>query len=155
MSVDRVKDGLTRRALGQAAVGVATAGYGAAIAYPVVRYLLSGAASADEGIQVSEVSLGDPEAIKPGTGKNFAFGSKPALVVRDAAGQFQAFIATCSHHGCTVAMDAVAHLIRCPCHGGTYDPATGKNVGGPPPRPLTRLVAVVDGDKLIVRRAEG
>lgn len=153
MAVDEIRHLLTRRTFGRAVVGTATAGYGAAICYPVVRYLASGATIADEGLEVSEVSLGDPDGISPGMGKNFAFGSKPALVVRDAAGQFRAFIATCTHLGCTVALDAGANLIRCPCHGGTYDPASGRNLGGPPPRPLGTLEAVVEGGKLIVRKA--
>jgi cytochrome b6-f complex iron-sulfur subunit len=152
MAVDRIKLMLTRRAAGQAVVGAATAGYGAAVAYPVVRYLASGAQIADEGIQVSEVSLGNPDDLKPGTGKNFAFGSKPALVIRNKEGEFTAFIATCSHLGCTVALDPATNIIRCPCHGGTYDPASGKNVGGPPPKPLQPLAALVEDGKLIVRK---
>jgi len=152
MAVDRVKHMLTRRTAGQAVVGTATCGYGVAIAYPVVRYLASGAQIVDEGIQVSEVSLGNPDDLKPETGKNFAFGSKPALVIKSKDGEFSAFIATCSHLGCTVALDAAANIIRCPCHGGTYDPGTGKNVGGPPPRPLEKLSAIVDGGKLVVRK---
>jgi len=152
MAVDRVKHMLTRRTAGQAVVGTATCGYAVAISYPVVRYLASGAQIVDEGIQVSEVSLGNPEDLKPGTGRNFAFGSKPALVIRNKDGEFSAFIATCSHLGCTVALDAAANIIRCPCHGGTYDPGTGKNVGGPPPRPLEKLSAIVDGGKLVVRK---
>src|SRR3954463_2156435 len=120
MAVDRIKAALTRRAAGQAVIGTATVGYGAAIGYPVVRYLASGAEIADEGISVSEVSLGNAEDIKPGSGKNFAFGSKPAIVIRNHEGVLTAFIATCSHLGCTVAFDAASGVIRCPCHGGTY-----------------------------------
>jgi cytochrome b6-f complex iron-sulfur subunit len=35
--------------------------------------------------------------------------------------------------------------IHCACHGGVYDAYTGKNVSGPPPKPLKIFkVAVAD-----------
>ncbi|HEY3234852.1 MAG TPA: Rieske (2Fe-2S) protein [Polyangiaceae bacterium] len=143
---------ITRRRFARAVLGTATAGYSVAIAYPVTRYLLSGAEIADEGTQVSEVSIGKADDLNPRSGKNFAFGSRPALIVRDAGGNFAAFLATCTHLGCTVALDPKAFIIRCPCHGGTYDPMTGKNIGGPPPKPLEPLHAVIETDKLVVRK---
>ncbi len=43
--------------------------------------------------------------------------------------------------------------IWCNCHGGAYD-LTGRNIGGPPPRPLTpykvNLVAKAGGASVIV-----
>jgi cytochrome b6-f complex iron-sulfur subunit len=155
MTDDAKKPGISRREVGQVVIGAATVGYAGAVAYPIVRYLASGAAIADEGSQVSEVSLGNPDDLKPGTGKNFAFGSKPALVVRGKDDKITAFIATCSHLGCTVALDPGSGEIRCPCHGGVYDAATGKNVGGPPPKPLIPLAAVIEGGKLVVRKQGG
>ena len=154
MAVDRIKRFFTRRGFGQALIGVATTGYLGAILYPVIRFLASGARFAGEGTEVSEVLLGDPNAIPAGSGTNFAFGSKPALIVRGKDGSFAAFLATCTHLGCTVAYDAKAGAVRCPCHGGVYDAATGKNLGGPPPKPLRRLDAVVEGGKLVVRRVK-
>jgi Rieske Fe-S protein len=144
---------VTRRTIGQVVLGTATAGYACAIGYPLVSYLDSGATLGDEGTQVSEVSLGNPDDLKPDTGKNFAFGNKPALVIKGKDGKITAFIAVCSHLGCTVAFNPDLGRIKCPCHGGEYDPTTGKNVGGPPPKPLEPLAAVVDGGKLIVRKA--
>ena len=143
---------LNRRTFGTVVLGAATTGYAGAIGYPVARYLLSGAEIADDGPPVTEVQIGKPDDIAPGTGKNFAFGAKPALVIRGKDGKFTAFFATCSHLGCTVALEPSTWLIRCPCHGGTYDPATGKNVGGPPPKPLEPLRADVEKDKLVIRK---
>lgn len=45
---------------------------------------------------------------------------------------------TCSHLGCLVNWNPVKLEFDCPCHGGRYDMA-GRVIGGPPPRPLTRL----------------
>jgi cytochrome b6-f complex iron-sulfur subunit len=142
---------ISRRSVGQAVLGTATAGYATAIGYPVVRYLASGA-GADEGTQVSEVSLGAADDLKPNTGKNFAFGSRPGLVIKAADDSIVAFVAICSHLGCTVAYEPSLGKIKCPCHGGEYDPKTGKNVGGPPPKPLEPLACAVEGGKLIVRK---
>jgi len=154
MAVDRIKAFFTRRGFGQALIGIATTGYLGAVLYPVLRFLASGARFAGEGTEVNEVLLGDADAISAGSGKNFAFGSRPALVVRAKDGSFSAFLATCTHLGCTVAYDAAKGAVRCPCHGGVFDAATGKNLGGPPPKPLRRLEAVVEGGKLVVRRAK-
>jgi Rieske Fe-S protein len=154
MASDSLRDLLTRRTVGKVLLGGATCGYATTICYPIVRYLASGAEIADEGAQVSEITLGKPdEVIAPGKdgGKNFAFGSRAALLIRKGD-EFAAYDATCSHLGCTVAYDAASGKILCPCHGGTYDPATGKNIGGPPPAPLRKLEAVVVDDKLIVRK---
>src|SRR5262245_2258530 len=94
-----------RRTAGKVLLGGATCGYAGTIAYPVVRYLASGAEVADEGAQINEITLGKPdEFLPPGTGdvgKNFAFGTKPALLIRHSGGEFVAFDATCSHLGCT------------------------------------------------------
>jgi len=146
-----------RRTAGKVLLGGATCGYAGTIAYPVVRYLASGAEVADEGAQVNEITLGRPDEFLPAAGdadvgKNFAFGSRPALLIRRGSGEFLAYDATCSHLGCTVAYKADAGKILCPCHGGTYDPVTGKNVGGPPPAPLRKLEVAVEADKLVVRR---
>ncbi len=69
---------------------------------------------------------------------------EPVIVARPRADEVVAFSAICTHRGCTVAADD--GVLRCPCHGSTFDPATGENTGGPAPRPLPGVrVSVVDG----------
>lgn len=52
----------------------------------------------------------------------------------------------CTHAGCPVEWHGNENRFFCPCHRGIFD-ADGKNVGGPPPKPLARLAATVrDGD---------
>jgi len=69
---------------------------------------------------------------------------KPLIIAQPAQGDFVAYSAICTHTGCTVAPDT--DELKCPCHGSTYDLATGKNTGGPAPSPLAKFdVAVQDG----------
>jgi Rieske Fe-S protein len=74
------------------------------------------------------------------------------FLVWDGAKQVRALSATCTHLGCQVQWDTKASRFRCPCHGGVYD-ATGKVVGGPPPRPLATVDARLEGtdDVVLVR----
>jgi Rieske Fe-S protein len=57
------------------------------------------------------------------------------LVVRTPEGEVRAFSALCTHVDCTVAYRAAQGDIFCNCHNGVYD-LKGRNVSGPPPRPL-------------------
>jgi len=66
---------------------------------------------------------------------------KPVLVCQPKAGQIVAFSAICTHMGCTVAPDGGE--LKCPCHGSTYDLATGDNTGGPAPKPLPQVSVTV------------
>jgi len=55
----------------------------------------------------------------------------PGLVIQGKAGDFVAFDAVCPHAGCTVAYVPSAKIIACPCHGSTFDAATGNVLNGP------------------------
>jgi len=144
---------LSRRALGQGLFAAAAALYTAALAWPIFRYLKSGTTGGEEGPQVNEVNLGATKDYAPGSGKLFLFGSKPALILRRGDGRFVALFATCTHLGCTVKYAPDQDRITCACHGGVYDPNTGKNIAGPPPAPLKPLVVSTDGGAVVVRRA--
>jgi Rieske Fe-S protein len=68
----------------------------------------------------------------------------PVIVAQPEAGTVVAFSAICTHKGCTVAPED--GILKCPCHGSTYDLATGDNTGGPAPEPLPEIaVSVKDG----------
>ena len=72
---------------------------------------------------------------------------KPALVAQPTKGRVVAFSAICTHQGCTVAPGD--QMFKCPCHGSTYDLATGDNTGGPAPRPLTEISVKVEGGEVV------
>ncbi|MBU0640625.1 MAG: Rieske (2Fe-2S) protein [Planctomycetes bacterium] len=85
-------------------------------------------------------------------GKNGAYGGRGLIVFRDAGGRLKAFDSKCTHAGCNVGFQG--DRIFCNCHGGVYD-LNGKNIAGPPPRPLTELGVVAEGELLYVFRKNG
>jgi len=90
--------------------------------------------------KVAEVPVG---GVVSATGAD----GKPLIVSQPAAGTVVAFSAVCTHQGCTVA--PAGKILQCPCHGSTYDLATGKNTGGPAPSPLARVPVRVKGGKVV------
>ena len=76
----------------------------------------------------------------------FDFGGKPCLVVSTPDGEVRAFNAVCTHLDCTVQFRADHGDIFCQCHLGLYD-LSGRNVSGPPPRPLEAYKVTLRGDK--------
>lgn len=56
----------------------------------------------------------------------------------------------CTHMGCNVVWNGEKQLFLCPCHGGQYT-ADGRNVAGPPPRPLDRIPARVENGVLMIQ----
>jgi len=63
------------------------------------------------------------------------------VVSQPKKGKIVAFSATCTHMGCIVGV--AENMLVCPCHGSTYDLATGKNVSGPAPLPLPKIPITV------------
>ncbi len=79
-----------------------------------------------------------------------ALQSNGVLIIRASAATFDALSATCTHAGCTVGYDSRSSTVVCPCHGGTYNPATGAVISGPPPSGLTKYTATLSGNILTV-----
>jgi cytochrome b6-f complex iron-sulfur subunit len=124
--------------------------YAAAFAVPVYRFLRTGGVE-EGGVQVTQITLPEALNVKPGSFQMFRFGSKPAILIRQNENEFKAYLATCTHLGCTVSFNEGQQRITCACHGGQYDPATGKNIAGPPPAPLKALITEVTDGGLIIK----
>jgi cytochrome b6-f complex iron-sulfur subunit len=73
------------------------------------------------------------------------------IVIRASVTSFDALSATCTHAGCTVGYDAKSTTIVCPCHGGTFDPATGAVISGPPPSALLKYTVTQSGNILTIK----
>ncbi len=121
-----------------------------AFLYPVFRYLKP-RGEEDTTNAVQSVVAAKVSEIKTVKAKLFKFGTKPAWVYENEKKEIVAVVATCSHLGCTVTWFSDKNQFVCGCHGGTYD-ATGKNIAGPPPRPLTPLKVLFDGDNIIASK---
>jgi quinol---cytochrome c reductase iron-sulfur subunit, bacillus type len=119
----------------------------AALAVPILRYVLSSVTRAKGNGYLEWVPLGHvsefPEGetrlatfrnpmVMPADGKTV----DTACWVRRVEGeQFQVFAINCAHLGCPVRWFAQSGLFMCPCHGGVYY-SDGSRASGPPERGL-------------------
>jgi len=142
------KSGSRRTAVKTLLDAATTAGVGM-MAYPIVRFVLP--PEVREAQSVTAV-VGQVADFPIKSGKVVRFGSIPALVMRRADGSFLAFNANCTHLSCIVQYKNDTDQIWCACHNGVFD-LTGKNISGPPPRPLAPLAVNVVGDDVVVSRA--
>lgn len=126
-----------RRRLLNGFLGGSVAALFAAVAYPILRYLSPPRIPEATANQVEAGPVNDPELLDKGF-KIVRFGAEPVILVRVAEGEFRAFAATCTHLDCIVEYHKGDERIVCNCHNGQYD-LTGRNVAGPPPRPLERF----------------
>lgn len=127
--------------------------YTAALGYPIYRYLASPAEMALNASAVTEVTLKDAEKLPAGSVLMFKFGSAPAMLIHHRDNTWVALTAVCTHLGCTVQYEPDQNRIHCACHGGVYDPQTGANVSGPPPKPLKLFKVAVNDAGVQVSRA--
>src|SRR6516225_798937 len=116
--------------------------------YPVLRYLVPPKLPDVGGGAVLSAKVSE---LKLNTAKTFRFGARPGLLVQTAAGEYRAMSATCTHLGCTVQYRPDLREIWCACHNGMYD-LNGRNISGPPPRPLEAFEVQVRCDEVFVRR---
>ena len=116
--------------------------------YPVLHYLIPPPVADLGGDEVVAGKVGD---LKPNGSKIVRFGTRPALLLMTADGEYRALSAVCTHLSCTVQYRNDLHEIWCACHNGLYD-LNGRNISGPPPRPLEAYQVHVRGDEIVISR---
>lgn len=118
---------------------------GAAI-YPVVEYLVP----PDSGEPtVTSLKVGKLSEFEMNSSKIIKFGRIPVMLIRDEFGDMHALAATCTHLDCIVQYRQDAKQIVCACHNGVFD-LKGRNVSGPPPKPLEEFAVIIKDDEIII-----
>lgn len=124
----------------------------ASFLYPVIKYLVPPKVAELGSDEVVAAKITD---LKTNGAKVFRFGSRPGLLIMNSDGTYRAVSATCTHLGCTVQYRQDMRQIWCACHNGFYD-LNGRNISGPPPRPLETYDIHVRQDEIVVsRKREG
>ena len=138
----------TRRSFLDYLLGTSAVATFAAIVYPIFRFMQPPqiVESGENSVVAAKLS-----EIPANAGKIFKFGNKPGILVHTAGGEFKAFSAVCTHLECIVQYRPETKQIWCACHNGQYN-LNGKNIGGPPPRPLEEFKVNTRGDDIVVTR---
>jgi menaquinol-cytochrome c reductase iron-sulfur subunit len=147
---------VSRRSFFGGLLAIGTAGMGALLAVPVLRFVFyplytkaGGIVWSDVG-SVDEFRGGDQPVRKTVTfaqrdGWREVVSAQSVYVNRNSSGQFEVLSAICPHMGCSVSWQADHNRFVCPCHGGEFKP-DGERISGPPPRPMDQLpTRVKDG----------
>ena len=128
-----------------------------AILYPVAAFLRPRPATSGGALEA--IAPFRMNELKPDAAGRwpppFNFNGKPCLVIRTQDNEVRAFSALCTHTDCTVEYLPAKGVISCACHNGVYD-IEGRNVSGPPPRPLETYQVTLRGkrgeEELVVSR---
>ena len=139
---------MLRRYFVNGLLGSGIAATAISILYPILKFVIPPELAESA---VMSVTVGRSDQLQPNSGTIFKFGDEPGLLVRTAEGELRAFSARCTHLNCTVQYDPAAKEIVCACHGGQFD-LNGKNVAGPPPKPLAAYSVNTRGDEIVVSR---
>jgi cytochrome b6-f complex iron-sulfur subunit len=130
-------------------LGGGVLGFLGSILYPLICFLRP--PEMPEPI-VQRVKAGPAADFPPNSGRIIKFGRKPVIVIRTEAGDFRAFSAICTHLGCIVQYRKDLKHIWCACHNGHYD-LWGRNIAGPPPRPLEEFAVNLVNEEIVVSKA--
>ena len=122
----------------------------ASFVYPVIAFIFPPYKEPDEVI----LPFADFQDMANGEVRNFAWGSKPGILKKNEDGSLWAFVGVCTHLDCNVTYKPDLKKFFCACHDGWYD-ENGLNIGGPPPRPLRRLIVSIEGEDLIIKKEVG
>ncbi len=106
--------------------------------------MLIGMAPGPEKVEISEDVVALHNALETGQCFRFRWGGVPGIALLAQDGQLRVYKGVCTHADCNVAWRSRTNDFFCACHEGRYD-EYGKNIEGPPPRPLRRLFVELEG----------
>jgi cytochrome b6-f complex iron-sulfur subunit len=123
----------------------------ASVFYPVIKYIIPPASGEANLTQIKLPFKLEGLESEEKKFRIFKFGRDLGIIFVSPDGGIKAFSAICTHLSCTVQYRADLSIIWCACHNGQFD-LEGRNISGPPPRPLTPFAVHVDkitGDILV------
>lgn len=120
----------------------------ASIVYPIIRYLTP--PKVGEAVP-TKIIAGKLNKLPINSSKLFRFGRKPAILINTPNNEVKSFSAVCTHLDCTVQYRKDLEHIWCACHNGHYD-LYGRNIKGPPPKPLEEYVVKIVDDNIYVSK---
>ncbi len=138
----------SRRSFIGTILAIGFSGFAGSILYPIARYLIP---PKQREVEVSNVSGGKLKDMENDSYKIVRFGNKPVILIRTDKGELKALSAQCTHLDCTVQYKKSEGVIWCACHNGKYD-LNGRNISGPPPRPLDPYLVQLKGDEIFISR---
>ncbi len=153
------KNELGRRDFIKATVATIGGLIGALIGIPSVVYLISPSLQAQEA--TDSIDLGPLENYPVGIPTRFDFTLTKVngwertatnyglYVVRKSDSEVRVFSDICTHLGCRVTWHPDQEHYISPCHDGHFD-ILGKNISGPPPRPLDEFITKIENGNLSV-----
>jgi Rieske Fe-S protein len=130
-------------------LGTTAGAFFVAVTYPLSRYLIPPEVEESTAHTVT-ISI-KPQEVKANSGQIFRFGSQPAILIRTPNDELKAFSAVCTHLACIVQYRSDISQIWCACHNGHFD-LNGKNIEGPPPKPLEEYVVNVRSDQIVASK---
>ena len=142
------QEGQSRRDFLNYVLSLGFLGWIGAVLYPLYSYLIP---PKSPDVDVSNISIGKASEMENNSSKMFKIGNKPGILIKTREGDLKAFSATCTHLDCTVQFKKDENIIWCACHNGKYD-LNGRNISGPPPKPLTPFNVVVQKDEIFVQK---
>ena len=120
---------------------------GAYIANPVVRFLFH--KKKQPLPSAVAIAKADIAKMAPNSARYFKYGHLPGILLKTETGEMRAFSAKCTHLDCTVLYQPESRKFFCACHDGYFDDA-GRNIAGPPPRPLPVFDIADEGERVVL-----
>jgi Rieske Fe-S protein len=142
--------GIDRRKFLNYIIGGGLLGWLGSVFYPIFSYLVP--PKVPEA-NVNSIKAGTAADFPPNSAQIVKFGRKPVILIRADSNEFRAFAATCTHLDCIVQYRTDTKQIWCACHNGVYD-VRGRNISGPPPRPLDEFSVNIVNDEIIISKSK-
>ena len=124
-----------------------------AIFYPVLKYITPPPTGEAKLSQLKLTFTRADIASEAKKAKYFKYGRHLGIIFLTDKNELKALSATCTHLDCTVQHRPDLGIIWCSCHNGRYS-IDGRNISGPPPKPLEEYVIKEVDETIFVSRRE-